>query len=132
MASLTPTVLIVSRDPEVNHVTASLQADGINSRTVSTARDLNRAASGSRGRCVAVLDGDLAADPSFPAADVRERLRSLPLLVLLPAEGEARISHGLDPQRTSIEEYARKPIAASVLLLRIKALILAAGLPLPP
>ena len=36
-----------------------------------------------------------------------------------------------DPQRSSLEEYARKPMSTSVLALRIKALILAAGLPLP-
>ena len=58
-----------------------------------------------------------------------ERLRSLPLLVLLPADGDATIQ--ADPERVVVEEYARKPIVPSVLALRIKALILAAGLNLP-
>jgi MinD-like ATPase involved in chromosome partitioning or flagellar assembly len=129
MANVTPTVLIVSRDPEVKLVSSSLQAEGFTARTASSARELQRALSASKGRCVAVLDGDLATDPHFPAADIAERLRSMPLLILLPAEGETSVTP--DSQRSTAEEYARKPISASVLALRVKALILAAGLPLP-
>jgi MinD-like ATPase involved in chromosome partitioning or flagellar assembly len=129
MANMTPTVLIVSGDPEVKQVASTLQSQGIASRTVSTLRDLNRAMSDSKAHYVAVLDGDLAADLDFPAIDVLERLRSLPLLVLLPPVGN--MSSQADPQRSSLEEYARKPMPTSVLALRITALILAAGLPLP-
>jgi len=129
MATMTPTVLILSRDADVKLVSSTLQAEGITSRTASSPRELQRALSSIKGRCVAVFDGDLAADLSFPVTDVLERLRSLPLLVLLPAEGNP--VNQADPERTSIEEYARKPIVPSVLALRVKALILAAGLPLP-
>jgi MinD-like ATPase involved in chromosome partitioning or flagellar assembly len=129
MANVTPTVLIVSRDPDITQVSSSLQAEGITSRSVSSIHDLQRAFGAAKGRCVAVLDGELARDANFPVIDVLERLRSLPLLVLLPAEGDAIIQ--ADPERVVIEEYARKPIVPSVLLLRIKALILAAGLSLP-
>jgi MinD-like ATPase involved in chromosome partitioning or flagellar assembly len=129
MANLTPTVLIVTRDPEVKQVVAALQADGLTARVAASMRDLQRALGASKGRCVAVLDGELAADPNFPAADVIERLRALPLLVLLPGDGD--VARAADPQRAAVEDYARKPIAPSVLALRIKALILGAGLSLP-
>jgi pilus assembly protein CpaE len=128
MANVTPTVLIVTRDPEVKLVSSSLQAEGFTTRVASSERELQRALGAAKGRCVAVLDGDLAADPSFPAADIVERLRSLPLLVLLPVNGDATAP---TDKRATIEEYARKPISTSVLALRIKALILAAGLTLP-
>jgi pilus assembly protein CpaE len=129
MANVTPTVLLVSRDPDVMHVSSTLQAEGIQSRLVSSVKELERAFGAAKGRCVAVLDGELAADDDFPAAEMIERLRSLPLLVLLPAEGDGLTQ--ADPQRSAFEEYARKPISPSVLAMRIKVLILAAGLELP-
>jgi pilus assembly protein CpaE len=130
MANLTPSVLLVSRDPEVKLVSSLLQAEGFTARTASSARELERGLASCKGRCVAVLDGELASDASFPAADIFEHLRSLPLLVLLPADGDGN-GPAQDSQRSMIEEYARKPISPSVLTLRIKALILAAGLALP-
>jgi MinD-like ATPase involved in chromosome partitioning or flagellar assembly len=129
MPHVPPTVLLVSRDPEVKHVSSALQAEGITSRNVSSIKELEHAFAAAKGNCVAVLDGELAADPAFPATEMLERLRSLPLLVLQPAEG-AGITQS-DPQRSAFEEYARKPIAPSVLAMRIKVLILAAGLELP-
>jgi MinD-like ATPase involved in chromosome partitioning or flagellar assembly len=129
MANVTPTVLIVSRDPDITQVSSSLQAEGITSRSVSSIHDLQRAFGSAEGRCVAVLDGELTRDPNFPVVAILERLRSLPLLVLLPADGDPTIQ--ADHERADIEEYARKPIVPSVLALRIKALILAAGLTLP-
>src|SRR5438128_8981998 len=129
MANVTPTVLIVSRDPDITQVASSLQPEGITSRSVSSMTDLQRAFGAAQGRCVAVLDGELVRDTSFPVVDMLERLRALPLLVLLPADGDVGIQ--ADPQRAIVEEYARKPIVPSVLALRIKALILAAGLSLP-
>jgi pilus assembly protein CpaE len=126
----TPTVLLVTRDPEVKQVANALQADGLVCRGVASTRDLQRALNASKSSpAVAVLDADLLADPAFADSDLLERLRALPVLILLPAEGEA--THGADGQRTAVEEFARKPIAESVLALRIKALILAAGLTLP-
>jgi MinD-like ATPase involved in chromosome partitioning or flagellar assembly len=130
MANVTPTVLIVSRDPDITQVSSSLQAEGITSRSVSSLDDLQRAFGAAGTRCVAVLDGDLARDASFPVVDVVGRLRSVPLLVLLPAVRDVTIE--ADSERDAVEEYARKPIVPSVLALRIKALILAAGLTLPP
>jgi MinD-like ATPase involved in chromosome partitioning or flagellar assembly len=129
MANVTPTVLLVTRDPQVRFVTSTLQAEGISSRSVSSIRELQRALGGPKTKCVAVLDGELITDPNFPAAEFFERLRTVPLLVLLPAEGD--LGGHADPERLSVEEYARKPIVPSVLALRIKALILAAGLALP-
>jgi pilus assembly protein CpaE len=129
MSNVTPTVLLVTRDPQVRFVTSTLQAEGISSRSVSSVRELQRALGGPKARCVAVLDGELLADPNFPTSDFFERLRTVPLLVLLPAEGE--LSNFADPERVSVEEYARKPIVPSVLALRIKAVILAAGWTLP-
>src|SRR5438128_13469 len=129
MANVTPTVLLVTRDPQVRFVSSTLQAEGISSRSVSSIRELQRALGGPKTRCVAIFDGELMSDPNFPTAEFFERLRTVPLLVLLPAEGDLG-SHS-DPERTAIEEYARKPIVPSVLALRIKALILAAGWALP-
>src|SRR5437879_1686515 len=100
MANVTPTVLIVSRDPDIMQVSSSLQVEGITSRSVPSIQDVQGALGAAKGRCVAVLDGDLARDPSFPVVDVLERLRVLPLLVLLPADGEAAI--GADTQRSAI------------------------------
>ena len=127
--SVAPIVLIVSRDPEVRHVSTTLQAEGITSRTASSMRELQRALAGAKGRCVGVFDGELAAEPDFAAADALDRLRSMPLLVLLAPQAAAS-SLGDRPRATN-EEFARKPISASVLALRVKALILAAGLALP-
>src|SRR5438270_5864811 len=121
---VTPIVLIVSRDPEVTQVSTSLQAEGITCRTASSVRELQRALGGAKGRCVGVLDAELAVDPSFAADDALERLQSMPLLVLLaPAAPGDR--------RGCSEEYARKPVSPSVLALRVKALLLTAGLALP-
>jgi pilus assembly protein CpaE len=126
---ITPIVLIVSRDPEVKQVSTTLESEGITCRGVSSARDLQRALSGLKGRAVGVLDAELAADSGFAASDALERVRSLPLLVLLGRDATAA-NFGKDVHGAG-EEYARKPISASVLALRIKALILAAGLALP-
>src|SRR5712691_12501050 len=129
MANVTPTVLLVTRDPQVRFVSSTLQAEGISSRSVSSVRELQRALGGPKTRCVAVFDGEVMADANFPTAEFLERLRAVPLLVLMPAEGD--LGGHSDPERTAIEEYARKPIVPSVLALRIKALILAAGWALP-
>jgi len=129
MANVTPTVVLVTRDPQVRFVTSTLQAEGISSRSVSSIRELQRALGGPKTRSVAVFDGEVMSDPNFPTAEFLERLRAVPLLVLLPAEGD--LSGHSDPERTTVEEYARKPIVPSVLALRIKALILAAGWALP-
>jgi pilus assembly protein CpaE len=128
MAAGTPTVLIVTSDPEVKLVSATLQADGIPSRTVANQRELQRALAGSKER-VAVIDGDIALQPGFPVVETFERVREVPLLVLLSPETDATTLN--DPHRPTAEEYARKPITPSVLALRIKALVLAAGYSLP-
>jgi pilus assembly protein CpaE len=129
MANVTPTVLIATRDPDVKQVSSLLHAEGITSKTAASPREIQRVLGGIKGRCVAVLDGSLTVDPSYPIADIMERLRDLPLLVLLPVEGDGVVPS--DSQRTTVEDYARKPLAASVLALRVKALILAAGMVLP-
>jgi pilus assembly protein CpaE len=126
MATVTPTVLIVSRDAEVKQVTAALQADGLLARTAASGRELQRILS-TRTKMVAVVDSELLLDETL-SDETRERLNSLPALVLLQPEAEMVAS---DPQRTVIEEYVRKPIAPSILALRIKALILGAGMSLP-
>lgn len=125
---VTPIVLIISPDPEVQQVSTTLQAEGIICRGAYSVLDLQRALGGTRGRCVCVFDAELAADPSFAADGALERLRSMPRLVLLPPDGNAS---SLGDRDGGSEEYARRPISASVLALRIKALILAAGLALP-
>src|SRR6266567_751227 len=129
MATLTPIVLIISSDPEVKQVSSALTADGLAARAVSSPRELQRALTSAKGRCVAVFDAELAADPSAQAMDMLEKLRTIPVLVLLGTDSEA-ISLA-DPQRSSPEEFVRKPLPPSVLALRVKALILTAGLSLP-
>jgi len=129
MSGTTLTVLLVTRDPDVKLVAASLQSDGITSRTVSNARELQRALASSKGeQVVAVFDGEVGADPTFPIDDAFERLRSVPLLVLL-SDSDGSVPS--DAPRDNVEEFARKPITPSVLALRIKALVLSAGLSLP-
>jgi pilus assembly protein CpaE len=128
MASQPPIVLIVSRDPEIKQVAAVLQSEGLTARTTATPRELQRAVN-TRSRCVAVLDADIAADPSFENSDVLERLHGLPTLVLLAPDAD--LFNRTSGDGATIEEFVRKPIASSVLALRVKALILAAGLPLP-
>ncbi len=129
MATVTPTVLVVSRDPEIKQAVTALQSDGLTVRTIANSRELPRALTAAKGHCVAVLDGELVADASFSASEALEKLRTVPLLVLLAPDGDALTN--VDPERTAVEEYARKPIAGLVLSLRVKALILAAGLTLP-
>ena len=124
-----PLVLIVSRDSGVRQVASTLQGDGLQARCVSSARELQRSLTTAKGHCVAVFDADLASDPNLPIAELLEKLLDVPLLVLLAAQGEAQIH--ANPQHTSVEEFTRKPISASVLALRVKALILSAGLTLP-
>lgn len=128
-APATPTILIISRDPEVKQVAAALQADGLTARTVISARELQRSLN-TRTRCVVVLDAELLSEPSFTLDDVAERLSALPTLVLLTADADP-LSRPETPENTAIEEFVRKPVASSVLALRVKALILAAGLSLP-
>src|SRR5215471_17731575 len=128
-ASVTPTILIISRDAEVKQVATSLNADGLQTRSIGSARDLQRALQSLKGKTPAVLDAELAAELTAQAAEAFEKLRALPTLVLLTPEGDA--ADFIDLERIAIAEFARKPIVSSVLALRIKALILAAGLPLP-
>src|SRR5207247_9956235 len=100
------------------------------SRTLCAPRDLPRELASIEGQpVVAVFDAELATDDGFPLEDIYTKLRNLPLLVLLQADSESALP--ADAQRNTREEFARKPITASVLALRIKALVLAAGLPLP-
>jgi len=117
MASVTPSVLLVTRDPQIKLVAPILEAEGISSKTVATSRDLERALVGASNRCVVVLDGDVSGEDMVPLADVLQQVRNcaLPLLALVPADAEA--SMFADPQRTAAEEYARKPISGSVLAL---------------
>ena len=126
MATLTPAVLIISRDPEVKQVASTLQADGLSARAVATPRELQRALSLTKTRFVAVLDSEILSDAGFSPEQL-EKLESVPTLVLQAPEAERQP----DGERTSIEEFVRKPIANSVLALRIKALILSAGMSLP-
>jgi pilus assembly protein CpaE len=128
MATVTPTVLIVSRDPEVKLVVAALQADGLTARAIATSRELQRALN-TRGRCVVVLDGELADEPSFLTSEASERLSTLPRLVLLTPDAD--LLNQAESQNSVVQEFVRKPIAATVLALRVKALILAAGMSLP-
>jgi pilus assembly protein CpaE len=129
MATATPTVLIVTRDSEVKQVTSMLQGDGLTARVAASTREIQRFLTSAKGRCVAVFDAEIGADPASQPLELLEKLRSVPLLVLLGPEGDA--ASFADAARTSVEEFARKPIPASVLALRVKALILTAGLSLP-
>src|SRR3954471_18902680 len=97
MASTTVSVVLITRDPDVKLVGAALQGDGISTRAVSGPREVQRAISSAKGMLVAVLDGDLVADETFPLLDHLARLRDVPLLVLLPAEGDSAALH--DAQR---------------------------------
>src|SRR5579859_1369841 len=128
MASVSPTILIVSRDPEVKQVAAALQADGLTVRTVGAARDLQRALN-TKARCVAILDSELASDESFASAETFDKLKGLPSLLLVAPDAE--LFNHTPVEGDSIQEFVRKPIVASVLVLRVKALILGAGLSLP-
>jgi pilus assembly protein CpaE len=129
MATVTPTVLILTHDSQLKELSSTLHAEGLSTRCVSSPRDMQRALSGTRTRHVAVLDSDLLADTAFEAAEVVERLHAVPLLVLLGADGDA--PKYSDPLREAIVEYIRRPVSESVLALRVKALILAAGMGLP-
>lgn len=129
MASPTTTVLVISRDPEVRRVGALLQADGLTVRAIDTVRELQRGITVAKSAGVVVLDAELTADESFPIVEVIERIGALPVLVLMASDGVPNLSLG--PKRAALDEAARKPITASVLALRVKALILAAGLNLP-
>src|SRR6185312_16696895 len=102
MATVTPTVLIVSRDAEVKQVTTALQADGLLARTAASARELQRVLN-TRTKMVAVVDAEILLDDAL-SDETRERLNSFPSLVLLQPEAEM-VSSGGDPQRTAIEEY---------------------------
>ena len=128
-APVTPTILIISRDAEVKQVATSLNADGLQTRSIGSTRELQRALQSIKGKSAAVLDAELAAEVKAQAAEAWEKLRGLPTLVLLAPEGDA--AEYIEAERTAIAEFARKPIVSSVLALRVKALILAAGLPLP-
>lgn len=127
-ASVSPTILIVSRDPEVKQVAAALQADGLTARTVGAPRELQRALN-TRARCVVILDSELLSDESFATSESFEKLKSLPSLLLVAPDADLFRETSADAE--SIQEFVRKPITASVLALRVKALILAAGLSLP-
>src|SRR5690348_14221593 len=128
MASVTPIVLILSRDPEVKQVVAALQADGLTARTATSPRELQRTLN-TKTRCVAVVDAELASDESFANSELLERLQTLPSLILVAPDAE--LLNRATAENTSVQEYVRKPIVSSVLALRVKALILAAGMALP-
>ncbi|MDQ3809457.1 MAG: hypothetical protein M3336_04125, partial [Chloroflexota bacterium] len=130
MPGATLTVVLVTRDPAVKLVGAGLQAEGIASRVVTSLPELQRALAGLKSQAVvAVLDQEIGGHGSFQIAQALEHLRTLPLLVLLGSDAGSDVVQ--DAQRTVIQESARKPIAASVLALRVKALVLSAGLELP-
>ena len=86
-ASVSPTILIVSRDPEVKQVAAALQADGLTARTVGAPRELQRALN-TKARCVAILDSELLSDESLATSESFEKLKSLPSLLLVAPDAE--------------------------------------------
>lgn len=128
MATVTPTVLIISRDPEIKQVVSLLQGEGLTARSISSPRELQRALTTAKNRGVVVLDSEMAADEAFAAGDTLDKLRGMPTLLVLDPQAEA-ITRADGDRR--FEESVRKPIPASVLALRIKAVILTAGHTLP-
>ncbi|MCA1645767.1 MAG: hypothetical protein LC797_09975, partial [Chloroflexi bacterium] len=77
--NVTPAVLLVTRDPEVRVVRSTLQDEGFTFCSVSSIHELDEALGKYRSHCVAVIDRELASDPTFPMADFLERLRAVPL-----------------------------------------------------
>jgi len=75
-----------------------------------------------------VVRRDRRRSPTFPRRVIRAPAQASPARLLAP-DSDAGLPY--DAERTSVEEFARKPVTRRSLALRIKALILSAGLMLP-
>jgi MinD-like ATPase involved in chromosome partitioning or flagellar assembly len=120
----TPTILIVSKDPEVLSMESALREEGIPARVVGTISQLQQLISRSK-QWIAVLDGDLPEDEVKAARTALHGEPPVPLLTLV-REGAAN-PWTFEPNRLPTDEFAVKPLRLAELSLRIKALALRAG-----
>src|SRR5438132_6832015 len=124
----TGAVLIASRDPRCLELVAALAELGVAAEVATDREAAERLVSNSASRWVAVVDGDLPAYDGWQICQLLQVDHSIPCLQLFPAS----LAFQLAPltHNSRAQEFALKPLSLNELVLRVKALMLRAGISL--
>jgi pilus assembly protein CpaE len=130
MDTRAPVILLITANPALDSLGSALRAHGLRTVCASTEAEAQQLLDAHRGRCVAVLD---SFQPAPYAFDVMYRLLHQPpavpsLIVLAEERQHPAVRGGKGP---GASEFARLPAPIPELVLRIQALAMHAGLPLP-
>jgi len=124
-----PLVLLFTANPALGELPAALQARGLRTVRVDSVEAARGILQTDRAWCVAVLDTYRPSPFSFAA--VYRLLHEDPpvatLVLLTEGQGQPPVTHEAALQ----DDYARMPARTDELVLRVQALVVRAGLPLP-
>ncbi len=127
-----PSVFLFTAHASLDPLERALQLQGLNAMRVTSLAQARQLLTTRRGRCIAILDTHQPAPYSF--ATLYRLLHNEPsvptLLVLHGQSGPALVPSG--EQAPTLDDYVRMPMPLGALQLRVQALLLHAGLPLPP
>jgi MinD-like ATPase involved in chromosome partitioning or flagellar assembly len=126
-----PAVFLFTTHPLLDPLERGLQALGLNAMRVRSLAHARQLLAGRRDRCVAVLDTYQPAPYSFAAIyRFLHEAPAVPTLIVL--HGEPTGPSPIWATTPNTDDYARLPMPLAALQLRVQALLLHAGLPLPP
>jgi pilus assembly protein CpaE len=125
----TPLILLFTANPALEELQSALVARGLEAVRVATIEAAQEILVVDRARCVAVLDTYRPSSYSFAAAYRQLHLAPPVPTLLLLSEGPGQPPVPRDSGTQ--DDYARMPARIDELVLRVQALIIRAGLPLP-
>lgn len=123
-------VLIASRDPACLDLVACLAEQGIGTAVATSRSEAEHLLGDTATRWVAIVDGDLPAYDGFQLCALLQDELGVPTLLLAPVSLAVHLSAYTDSGPT--REFALKPLSLNELQMRVKAMMLRAGLTLPP
>src|SRR4051794_4091072 len=129
MESSSPQVVLIARDPELDPLLQSLQADGIRCATARSAPEAEGLIISAERHCIAVVDGALPPEEAFFVYRFLHSDPPVPTLMLLPPGSYQQFA--LDPHRYALDEFVPKPVQYDELALRVKAMMFRAGMEMP-
>lgn len=122
-------VLLCTNDDVILDSIDALSAVGFSHISCSSVREAQR----ELGHAVAavVLDGELPKNETFAIYRLLRTDGTVPFLVLLPPPGSDQVTWTMEIEHGEQEDYARKPISAAELVLRLNALLVRSGALIP-
>jgi pilus assembly protein CpaE len=122
-------VLIASHDPACLELVTCLAEQGIQAVVATSRAEAEHVLGGTASRWVAIVDGDLPAYDGFHLCMLLQEELGVPTLLLAPVSLAVHLSGYTDSGPT--REFALKPLSLNELQMRVKAMMLRAGLALP-